>query len=227
MESRTLTLSIRKNDEYGYELAYRLAREQLTRIEDIEQQCRKCGARYLDAQKTIKLEYLNQSYSFSLPDVEVSLPGEEKEVPVRDRILILHYLTQAKGTPLSNEVITYKELPEGTTYFPTFYQRTIRPLVSNFGKEPHRLLDMARLLGGRESDYGDVAVTISAFHWVPITLVLWKGDDEFTPEGNVLFDRTISDYLPVEDIIVLSETTVRKLSKLLKAGGDKPARNSG
>ena len=225
MESKTLTLSTSKNDEYGYELAYRLAREQLTQIDDIEQQCRKCGARYIDDQKAITIEYLHQLYQIILPNVEISLIGKEKEVPLRDKILILHYLTQAKGTPLSNEVITYKELPEGATYFPTFYQRTIRPLVNYFGNEPYRLSAMARLLGGHEADYGDVAVTINAFSRVPITLVLWQGDKEFAPEGNVLFDSTISDYLPVEDIIVLSETTVRRTIKLLKAGGDNLGRN--
>jgi len=225
MESKTLTLSIRQNDGYGYELAYRLAREQLLKIDDIEQQCRKSGTQYIDSRKAITIEYLNQSYLITLPDVEISLMGKEEAVPVRDRILILHYLTQAKGTPLSNQVITYKELPEGSAYFPTFYQRTIKPLVNYFGNEPHRLLEMAKILAGHEADYGDTAVTINVLRRVPITLVLWKGDDEFAPEGNVLFDRTISDYLPAEDIIVLCETTVRRLIKLLKAGGDNPGRS--
>ena len=61
MESKTLTLSTRKNDEYGYELAYRLACEQLTQIDDIEQQCRKIGVQYIASQKAITIEYLNQS----------------------------------------------------------------------------------------------------------------------------------------------------------------------
>ena len=223
MESKTLTLSTSKNDEYGYGLAYRLACEQLTQIEDIEQQCRKIGAQYIASQKAITIEYLNQSYLITLPDVEISLVGKEMEVPLRDKILILHYLTQTKGTSLANKMISFKELPEGAGYFPTFYQRTIRPLVNYFGKEPHRLSAMARLLGGREADYGDAAVTINAFRQTPITLVLWKGDKEFAPEGNVLFDGSISDYLPVEDIIVLSETTVRILIKRLKTGGEYPA----
>jgi len=225
MESRTLTLSIRQNDAHGYELAYRLACEQLAKIDDIAQQCRKSGATYLDSQQAINIEYLNQSYLITLPDIKISLMGKEEEVPLRDKILILHYLTQAKGTPPSNEMITYKEMPEGSIYFPTFYQRTIRPLVDYFGKEPQRLLDMARLLGGHKADYGDISVTVNAFSRVPITLVLWRGDKEFAPEGNVLFDRTISDYLPAEDIIVLSETTVRRLIKLLKAGGDNAGRS--
>ena len=218
MQSKQSTLP--EKNEYGYELAYRLAREQLAEIDDIEQQCRKSGARYLDSQKAINIEYLNQSYLIKLPDIAVSLMGKEEAVPMRDKILILHYLTRAKGTPLSSKVITYKELPEGANYFPTFYQRAIKPLANYFGNEPHRLLAIARTLGGHEADYGDTAVTINAFNRVPITLVLWQGDDEFAPEGNIMFDSTISDYLPTEDIIVLCEAIVRRLIKLLRAGGD-------
>ena len=225
MESKYLTLPTKKNDEYGYELAYRLACEQLAEIKDIEQQCRKSGAQYIDSQKALIVRYLNQSYLITLPDVEISLMSKEEKVPIRDKILILHYLTLAKGTPLSNKAITYKELPEGVNYFPTFYKRAIKPLVNHFGNEPHRLLDVARILGGHEADYGDAAVTINAFSQVPITLVLWKGDDELAPEGNIIFDSTISDHLSTEDINVLCETIAWKLVKLLPVGGDNPGGN--
>ena len=220
-----MTLSVKKNDEHGYDLAYQLASEQLADIENIEQQCRQSGAQYIDSEKTIIVKYLNQSYLITLPNVEISVMAKDEEVPIRDKILILHYLTLAKGTPLSSKAITYKELPEGTNYFPTFYKRAITPLVNYFGNEPHRLLDMTRILGGHEADYGDAAVTIDAFSRVPITLVLWKGDEELTPEGNIMFDSTISDYLSIEDINVLCETIAWRLVKLLKARGDNHDRN--
>jgi hypothetical protein len=134
----------------GYELAYKLACEQLAKIDDIEQQCRKSGARYLeiDSQKVIVLEYLNQSYQVTFPHVDITLVDSQEEVPIRDKVLILHYLTLAKGTPITNKMITFKELPEGANYFPTFSKRTIEPLLDHFGKEPHRLVDVAGKLGG-------------------------------------------------------------------------------
>jgi len=227
MENRALSSPNVKNDEYGYGLAYKLAGEQLARISDIEQQCRKSGAQYqvINSQKVIVVEYLNQSYQVTLPDIEVSLRDGEGTVSQRDKILILHYLAQAKGTPLSNKMISYKELPEGANYFPTFFKRVIKPLVDHFGREPCRLLDIAGIIGGRKADYGDVAITINAFHRVPITFVLWRGDEEFPPEGNMLFDSTVSDYLSTEDINVLCEVIAWKLVKLLRAGGDSHSRN--
>ena len=218
MEIRALSSPNVKNDEYGYGLAYKLAGEQLAKISDIEQQCLKSDTQYrvIDSQKVILVEYLNQSYQVTLPDVEISLGASEETVPLREKILILHYLTQAKGTPLSNKIITYKELPEGANYFRTFSKRAIKPLVDHFGQEPGQLVNTAEKLGGRRVDYGDVAVTIDAFSRVPVTLVLWRGDEEFPAEGSILFDSTISDYLATEDINVLCEIIAWRLVRSYK-----------
>ena len=226
MKNGCVTLPSQKNDEHGYELAYKLAGEQLAKIEDIEQQCRKSDARYqvIDSKRVITLEYLNQTYQITLPDIGVLLKDSQEEVLLRDKILILHYLIQAKGTPISNKTIAYKELPEGANYFPTFSKRALKPLVTHFGKEPHRLLDVAGALGGRKADYGDVAVTINAFSRIPVTLVLWRGDEEFPPQGNILFDSTVSDYLSTDEINVLCGTIAWKLVGLLKMGGDRHSR---
>ena len=217
MENTALSSPNVKDYEYSYGLAYKLASEQLAKINNIKQHCLKSGARYqtIDAKKVIILEYLNRSYQVTLPDIEISLKDSEEAVPLKDKILILHYLTQAKGTPGSSKMITYKELPEGANYFPTFFKRTIKPLVDHFGQEPQRLVDAVEKLGGQKADYGDVAGTINAFSRVPITLVLWRGDEEFSPEGNILFDSTISDYLSTEDINVLCEIIVWRLVKSL------------
>ena len=218
MENRHLPLPNQRNYEYGYKLAYKLACEQLARIDDIEQQCRQGGAQYrvIDSKKVITIKYLNKSYLITLPEIEISLADSGEKVPIRDKVLILHYLTLAKGTPLANKLITFKELPEGVIYSPTFSKRTIEPILKNFGKEPHLLIAAAEKLGGHKADYGDVAVTIDAFSRVPITLVLWRGDDEFVPGGSIIFDATISDYLATEDITTLCETITWRLISYLR-----------
>ena len=195
---------------YGYELPYNLARDQLARITDIEEQCRKSGAQYLGPNEII-ISYLNQPYHISLPDISISLENSEVEVPLKDKILILHYFIGAKGTAASGQLITYRQLPGGVAYFPAFTQRVIKPFVSHFGNKSELLADIAARLGGYETHRGDASVVISAFKYVPITWVIWKGDEELAPNASVLFDANICDYLSTEDITVLSEGIVWKL----------------
>ena len=206
--------------EQGLELPYKFAREQLAKISDIEKQCRKSGARYLGAHEIV-INYLNQPCHITLPkdipschcQADVVSQSNLVEVPLRDKILILHYFTLAKGTPALGRLITYKQIPGGMNYFPAFSQRAIAPLVKNFGKNPELMIKVAATLGGFEADYGDVSVTIHAFDRVPVTLVLWRGDEELAPNGNILFDANVSDYLSTEDVTVLSETIIWKLVK--------------
>lgn len=206
-----------QKDDYGYELAWRLACQELGQIDDLEAQCRRSGARYQEAEKAVVITYLNQPYLLNPSQGTISFLDKEEEVPLPDKILLLHYFIRAKGTPLEGKLISFKEIPEGAGYFPTFYKRAIKPLVASFGSEPHRLVEMARLLGGDKADYGDAAATLNALPRVPLTLVLWRGDEEFPPEGNIMFDHTISDYLPTEDIIYLCQSTALGLTKLLKS----------
>ena len=219
MESQDLILPDQKNYEYAYKLAYKLASEKLTGIDDIEQQCRNSDSQYRVSGKRreIIVQYLAQTYRITIPDVEVSLLDSAEEVPIREKVLILHYFTSAKGTPAAGKLITFRELPEGKVYSPTFSKRTIKPLIDNFGEETHRLLEISQKLGGLEADFGDAAVTVNAFSRVPITIVLWQGDDELAPQGNILFDASISDYLSTEDITILCETITWKLVRHLKA----------
>jgi hypothetical protein len=196
--------------EWGFELSYKFACEKLAKIRDIEEQCRKSGARYVGPNEVV-VNYLNQPHHIMLPNAKVLLENRGIEVPLRDRILILHYFTGAKGTTATGKLIAYKQLPGGISYFPAFSQRAIGPLVKNFGESPELLAKAAAELGGREVDYGDVSVTINAFDHVPITLVLWKGDEEIAPNGNTLFDANIPDYLSTEDVTVLCETIIWKL----------------
>ena len=116
---------------------------------------------------------------------------------------------------LSGQLIAYQELKEGATYLPSFFKRAVKPIIDYFGQTPERLLDAAAEIGGYKTSLGDFAVTIPAFKRVPITLVVWRGDDEFPPNANILFDSTILDYLPVEDVNVLCQTISWRLVKNL------------
>lgn len=182
---------------------------------DVEQQCLRSGAKSMDSSKVI-IEYLNRPYVISLPNVEISLEDSAEEVPLKDKIFILHYLTLAKGTPVTSKLITFKQLPGCASYFPVFEQLAIKPLLDHFGKEPELLLDAAAKLGGHKANYGDIGVTVNAFSKVPITIALWRGDGEFAPRGSIMFDSNICDYLPIEDIRDICATIARRLVSLGK-----------
>jgi len=216
MARERLTIPEQNVRDYAHELAYTLARQQLAAIKDIRQQCRNSGTEYLAPEKTIHIDFLSQSYKISYPDGEVFFQTGEETVPIKDKILIMDYFTRASGTPLTGKLITYKELHDGLNYFAVFHKRAIQPFVTFFGNNPEELVTTAEIFNGQRADYGDIAIVIEAFSRVPVTIALWRGDNEFGPEGSILFDSTVSEYLTNDDIHALCEGIAWKMVRALK-----------
>src|SRR5271157_1261609 len=199
-----------KNDRTPYNLsdALKIARERFLTA-DIATQCRRTGA--LCSPEIITLNYLNEIYRIDVSSAEVAFVDSKAPVPLRDKILILHYFTQAQGTSLTGKQIAYRDLPGGLVYYPTFIKRTIEPLADFFGKNPALLVGVGKMLGARKGEVGNAALIIDAFARVPITVILWQGDNELKAEVNLLFDANITDYLASEDITILCETITWQL----------------
>ena len=199
---------------YNLDVAYGVVRDRLAGV-DLKEQCRRSDAGYEsdDSGVRVTVGYLNRPYIVAFPDLTVSPPEGADELPLREKILVLHYLAQAKGTAPTGKLITYRDLPGGVVYFPTFSKRTTDQLARRFGREPALLVEASQSLGGREIDYGDVGVVINGFGRVPVTLVHWQGDEELTPQLNLLFDANITDYLESEDVTVLCEVLTWKLMR--------------
>ena len=199
----------------SYELAFNLALKKLSSMK-VEEICRNSGASRIDGEN-ILIQYLNRPYQVAISTGKISLKDKDEEVPIINRILILHYLTQATGTPFTNKLISYTQLQGGKFYCPSFQKRTLDPILTCFGNKPEMMLDVAQSLGGKKAGHGDVSVSIDAFPFVRIAIVLWRGDDEVPSGGNILFDQNIKEYLSTEDVVVLTEALIWKLINLTKS----------
>jgi hypothetical protein len=218
MEFQPVPIPDNRNYEYAYNQSYQIAINQLAAIKNYEELCRNSDTRCtkVNGQTVLELKYIHRLYQIIIAgsnslQIQIKSLDKSETLSLKEQILILHYVLNAKGTPLSGQEITFKELPEGSIYFRTFTQRTIKHLITHFSDNPAKLLEAAQSLSGQKANFGDGAATIFTFSRVPITFVVWKGDSEFPADGNVFYDSTVTDYLPTEDIIVLSETLVWKL----------------
>ena len=175
---------------------------------DPEQIAARCGAVCVQGDHgnaVLKIDFLNKAIDISWPDLVFSHRGDDSEVPIQQQVLLLHYLNLAEDVKISGEWIAYQEVPDGKFYLDAFLRRAKIPMVQGFGNHPELLVKLAKeVYGATPLDQGDLAVAIQALPRVPVALILWKGDDEFPPEGTILFDRTVSQVLSAEDIAWLA-----------------------
>ena len=135
----------------------------------------------------------------------------EEEIPFFLSLMILAYLIEVKDMKLSHTWVSEKDLKGGTMFFRGPHSLDMRALEGRFGKNPEAFLQAGRGLGGSEVLFGDKGFSIDVFPKVPVANVLWKGDEEFHPRVNVLFDSTIQNHLPLDIIWCMVTETTRRL----------------
>jgi hypothetical protein len=163
----------------------------------------------------LSLLFLNQEVCVTWPDLKVLSGKTGEEISIQQQILILHYLHGAwssKGAETTGDWVSFQEVPDGKFYLDAFHRRAKNPLVQAFGETPERLVTLAsQAYGARSLEQGDASVLVQALPRIHVALILWKGDDEFPPEGNILFDRSIIGMLSAEDIAWLAGMVVYPL----------------
>ncbi|MEW5724301.1 MAG: DUF3786 domain-containing protein [Thermodesulfobacteriota bacterium] len=197
-----------------YANAFNIAAKEL-RAKDPAEVGRLSGVEYDAEAGRFRLDFLGRPHLVAFPEMSVVPADGRGEAPLPEQVLVLHYLNQARGTPLAGELITYREVPAGEFYYPAFVKRAEAPLVKTFGASPGLLPRLAPEIGGISlAGHGDGAARFPALPRAPVTLIVWGGDDEFEPSGRILFDRSISDYLTTEDVAWLAGLIVYRLMRL-------------
>ena len=169
---------------------------------------RRSGAVYVEGtngKAGLSIHFLNRKIDISWPELDFSYSVDGKEVPIQQQVLLLHYLNLVEDVEISGEWIAYQEVPDGKFYLDAFIRRAKNPMVQGFGDNPELMVKLTTdVYGATPMEQGDLAVRIQALPLIPVALIIWKGDDEFSPEGTILFDRTVSKILSAEDIAWLA-----------------------
>jgi len=175
----------------GYNDAIILARKKLENLSP-EKVCKLCGVNF-DGEKYI-IKWLSKEYKLSLtskPDYSQAL-----------EIIFLHYLTSEGTKKPEGKLISYREVPGALFYEPKFIQRAVNPIVKCFGKNLEKFIEIGEFIGGIKSNEGNASVKINLLPYLPVTYIIWAGNDEFEPSGIILFDKTASGWLCAEDLVV-------------------------
>ncbi|MGD8388408.1 MAG: DUF3786 domain-containing protein [Desulfobacteraceae bacterium] len=169
----------------------------------------------------LSLGFLGARIRISWPDLVPVKEEDRAELPIQQQVLLLHYLEGvwgSSGASLTGEWIAFQDVPDGRFYLDAFQRRAKLPLVQAFGERPGLMAELAREAYGAESiDFGDTSVSVPVLPRIRIALVLWAGDEEFPPEGNLLFDRNILSVFSAEDIAWVSGMVVYPLMGMASA----------
>ena len=169
------------------------------------------------ADDQFRVPFLNRVYRIGFPELAFEDEADsQKEVPIQEQILILHYMLSAAPTPLTDNWLSYREIPGASFYYSSFVRRAIDPLKKFFGQNIDNFIRAGDIMRGKSIDTGDAGYEFRLFPNIPLRLILWAGDEEFPAEANMVFDENIGGMLSPEDIAWLAWMLVYRLIALSK-----------
>jgi hypothetical protein len=177
--------------------------------EDPETLCDRSGVDFRDGRYVVP--FLDREYLVELDGCRVSGPaGDGLAEDPEFRLLVLGYLTHARGGRPSGTWVSERQLPGGSLFFQGPHALPLTPLVRRFGRDGESFRQICVRLGGKPLDFGDVGFTFRALPLVPLAVILWVADEEFPARAGMLFDPTVPDHLPLDLVLALVHAAVAR-----------------
>ena len=143
------------------------------------------------------------------------LKGAPASHPEHLLALLYHYSEAQEAQP-KGKLVAFREFSGGSAYQPAFKRRVIDRAAEKFGRDPSSLRTAVKSLGGEELSLSDHSYSVPSFPLVPLTVMLWPEDEEFSASANVLFDSSAESFLPTEPLLILAELVLIRLERVVQ-----------
>lgn len=174
--------------------------EQLV-VLDRHETAQRAKCQYLTQPERYVVTMLRSDYEVNLTNREILLvqPDSSPEpTGFLEQLCILAYLVNARDVPLANKLVRAEALPGGQFFFRGLHRLPTEKLQEVFGHCPGRLYEVAPQFSAKRCDFGDASIELTVLPRIPLTIVVWRADDEFAARASILFDQTAGSQLPLD-----------------------------
>jgi hypothetical protein len=138
---------------------------------------------------------------------------KDDRLPDFQLAMLLYYLLTADGTPLTGCWVSFADLPDGRMYNAAFQGYSGDEIAKRFGLDLERFKSACLKAGGNAIDVGSASFVFQALPRVSLMLTYWLGDEDFPSSCKILFDESVSHYLPIDACAILGSMLTRKISR--------------
>ena len=186
---------------------------------DRRETAQRAKCQYVPDFDSYNIVLLNREYVVNLAEKQV-FPAQSGSEPAAAEFLpqlcILAYLINAKELPLAKKFVRAESLPGGEFFFRGPHVLPTQKLAQFFGEDPNLLYQAGVHMDAEKRDFKDASVELSLLPRVPVTFVVWAGDDEFEARASILFDKNASEQLPLDALLAAVNLAVDAITSVKK-----------
>ena len=171
----------------------------------------RCGLPYDGETHAITMNLLGEQFLVSHPDYTIVGPTPLTNA---ERILFLRYLLDGRKAQPLGQYLTYREFPWGEVYLQQFTGRCIKRFAFSYGSCPEKLEKIMARLPARPCPQSDAGWDVELMPGLTIRFLLWLGDEEFPPNGQILFSDNFRYAFTAEDLANAGDIVLTRMKKL-------------
>jgi len=161
----------------------------------------------------VVVPFFGRPHLVTHPDGEAIVEATGRPAHASITIMLLHHLLAADGAPTAGQWIAFRDLPNGLFYARAFADRAENHLAERLGSSIAAFREASLRLGGQPLPMADASYVFQALPRVPVSALLWAGDDEFPARARILFDASAGHYLPTEDLSGLGDWLAHHIAR--------------
>jgi hypothetical protein len=191
--------------------------EQLEKL-DRAKTAQRAKCEYLSDKEHYIIQLLKTEYKVHLSDKKIYSCREDstqKPVSFLEELCLLAYLINAKEIPLANKLVRAEALPGGQFFFRGVHKLPNEKLEKAFGTRPQALLDVSEQFNAEKCEFGDASILLYILPRLPLTMVVWRGCEEFEARASILFDQTAASHMPLDALLASVNLVVGALIKAI------------
>ncbi|MHC4321170.1 MAG: DUF3786 domain-containing protein [Planctomycetota bacterium] len=168
-----------------------------------ENVCNRAKVTYDSYLNTYTIKSFGQDIIVSMSDKSIHSNSQESDLLLNklgdySRLSILRYLVNAKDITLTHKLIRPEDLKGGNIYSKGTHVLPLDRIADKYGGDTDGFLQKGMETGSEVLNYGDASLRLFPFPRVPVTIIIWKGDEEFSSRADLLLDSTCELHLPVD-----------------------------
>jgi hypothetical protein len=169
----------------------------------------KCGYEAEGEEGRYIISFLNRNYQVEPGQRKIYLLGKSEEAGFLEQLCILAYLIGAKDKFLTGKLVKAQGLAGGDFFFRGVHDVPTDKLAEAFGKDPEKLYDVIERFNGQKRDYGDASLELLMLPRLPLTVVIWGQDEEFSARSSILFDAGAAEQIALDALGSAVNLTVK------------------
>lgn len=198
------------NKEESILPVYKLAIEDVATA-DLKESAVRLDLKYEDG---VHLDFLLKSYVVSNKGVFKGSGGSASQIT--SALLIQYCLSNTKSRPTRDFVSMGQLAGPGSGIGHYFSSEFLAPMDKKFSNNLELLDSIAFKLGAKKDCMelsGGVSYIFEPLKHIPVKLVFYPGDDEFSAGGSILLDASATDFLGFETLAFLVTILSRKITE--------------